>query len=221
VVSADFQVAQAVDMDTDLVLDGLYISVQPRGSGALTLELRLDSDGEPRGAILASSSPSLDQLPGDAFTWLEIALDAPVPVSGGTRLWIVARADGAGVEWGGDDVVGPSALLSVDRGNSWQAHPLTASYAFRRALPSPLVLGLQVGGELQPVPLDPEAFPLTLDTSAPLARGLNAMLTAGQDAGDSLPAIVAIALSSDPVLPLQVTFTQFDVRFVQTFAEGN
>jgi hypothetical protein len=221
VVSAEFQVAQAADMDTDLVLDGLYIYVQPRGSGALTLELRLDADGEPRGAILASSSPALDQLPGDAFTWLEIALDTPLPVSGGTRLWIVARADGAGVEWAGDDVVGPPALVSVDRGNSWQAHPLTASYAFRRALPTPLVLGLQVGNELQPVSLDADELPLTLDTAAPLLRGLNAMLTAGRDAGAPLPASVSIALSSDPVLPLQVTFTQFDATFVQTFAEGD
>ncbi len=220
VVSADFQVAQAIDIQVELSVDGLYLYLQSRGNGALTVELRLDADGEPRGAVLASSTPRVDELPTTGFEWLEVVLDAPVAVAGGTRVWIVARADQAGVEWAGDDVVGLPALVSLDRGNSWQAHPLTASYALRLALPSPLTLGMQVGDERQAVPLIPVAFPLTLDSAAPLVRGLNAALTNGRGSGDPLPDGVAIELSVEPVLALQLTLTQFDVTYVQTLSEG-
>jgi hypothetical protein len=220
VVSSAFQVAQAVDLTADMTVAALYLFMQRRASGSLTVDLRLDADGEPRGAVLASASPGLDTLSADAFGWLEVLLDPPPVIEAGRRAWIVLRTDDADVEWGGDDVPsgGLAALVSFDRGNTWQSHPLAATYAFRLVLPAPLTFQLAIGGKQQTLPFDPTLLPVAFDSTSALVDGLNAVLTNGRIAGQALPLHVDVELTSEPPLLLQTTLTRVDVAFIQDSA---
>ncbi|HEY1294536.1 MAG TPA: hypothetical protein VGJ60_15775 [Chloroflexota bacterium] len=220
VVSASFQVAQAVDITADVTVVSINLLLQRRSPGSLRVDLRLDADREPRGAVLASASPTLVGLPDAAFDWLEIPLDSPAPLKGGRRVWIVVRTDDADVEWAGDDTPsgGLAAMVSLDRGNSWQVHPLSVTYAFRLALPAPLTFQLELGDESQAVLFDPSSQPVAFDSSSPLVAGLNTALTSGRSAGQALPSHMDVALRSDPPLLIQVTLTRFDVALVQDLA---
>jgi hypothetical protein len=221
VVSAQFQVAQAVDFPLGLTVSGVRLYLLRRTpQAALTLELRADAGGEPRGTVLATASFQADGLPDGAFAWAAVALEKPLAVKAGARLWIVLKADQGEVEWRGGDVADsmPAARFSADRGNTWQAHPLATSYIFERLLPdpaAPLAITLEVGGERQEIPYQPETFPAVLDASSPLVRGLNAVIAEQTDGepGASLPQAIAVALGADPPQPVQIVLTRLDVTY--------
>jgi hypothetical protein len=230
VVSAEFQVAQAVDFDEPVTTSAVYLYLARRTPKAtLTVELRADADGEPRGAVLASASVDAAGLPDGGFGWLAAPLTAPqaapLVVEAGTRLWIALTSGAGEIEWGGDDVADGrlATQFSADRGNTWRPHPMTAGFLFVQTLPdpaAPLTLTLAVGGHEQSVAYDPSAFPLTLDSASPLARGINAafVTATGGDPGTPLPATISLDLGADSPRPLQVSLTQFDVTYVQTQA---
>jgi hypothetical protein len=226
VVSAEFQVAQAVDFDEPLTTSAVYLYLARRTPKAtLTVELRADADGEPRGAVLASASVDAAGLPDGGFGWLAAPLAAPLVIEAGTRLWIALTSDAGEIEWGGDDLADArlATQFSADRGNAWRPHPMTAGFLFVQTLPdpaAPLTLTLAVGGQELSVAYDPSAFPLTLDSASPLARGINAafVTATGGDPGTPLPATIGLNLGADSPLPLQVSLTQFDVTYVQTQA---
>ncbi len=221
VVSVHFQVAQAVDFPLGLTVSGVRLYLLRRTpQAALTLELRADAGGEPRGTVLATASFQADGLPDGAFDWAAVALEKALAVGAGARLWIVLKADQGEVEWRGDDVADsmPAARFSTDRGNTWQAHPLVTSYIFERLLPdpaAPLAITLEVGGERQEIPYQPETFPAVLDASSPLVRGLNAAIAVqtGGEPGAPLPQEIAVALGADPPQPAQIVLTGLDVTY--------
>ena len=122
VVSAQFQVAQPVVPAQPLAVAALYLYLLRRTpKAALTLELRADVDGEPRGALLATAPVDVGGLKENIFTWASMALPEPVTVDANTRIWIVLKADEGEVEWRGSDVTVDDrlALFSADRGNTW------------------------------------------------------------------------------------------------------
>ena len=59
-------------------------------------------------------------------------------------------------------------------------------------------------------------FPLSLPPDAALVHGINAAIA--QNGAAPLP-VVDLSLSSDGSLPLQVTFTQFDIAYSQVHTE--
>ena len=212
-VSSAFQVAQALEVADDIAVDGVYLYLQRRASGALTVELREDAEGEPRGQPLATATLAIDSVPEAEFGWLEVGFDVPLSMPGSRRLWLVLRTEQADLEWAGDNVPsgGLAAQVSLDRGNSWQAHPMSASYAFRLALARldrPLTLEPTVGEQTQSVAYDPPTLPVSFDSTSALVRGLNDAL-----ASSPLPDHVEIGLAADPALAFQVSFTRFDVTF--------
>ena len=224
VVSAEFGVAQPVDIGSPLTMSTLHLYLLRRKAmAALTLELRQDTDGEPRGAVLAAASVDAAGLPDGEFGWLPVTLPAPLVTEAGTRRWIVLRAEAGEVEWGGDNVPsgGLAAQFSADRGNTWQPHPMAAGFLFEQVLPDPdvpLTLRLAAGGQQQAVPYDPSRFPVALDAESPLVRGINAAIekATGGKPGTPLPAAIGLILSADPPLPVQVSFTRCDVVLAQT-----
>lgn len=221
IVSAQFQVAQAVDFPAKLTASGVHLYLLRRTpQAALTLELRADGGGEPRGTILATASFQADGLPDGAFDWATVALEKPLALEAGARLWIVLKADQGEVEWRGDDVADsmPAARFSADRGNTWQPHSLAVSYIFERLLPdpaAPLAITLKVGDERQEIPYQPETFPAVLDASSPLVRGLNAVIAAqtGGELDAPLPLEIAVAMVADPPPPVQIVLTRLDVTY--------
>lgn len=221
VVSPGFQVAQAIDVTETVPVSALFLLLSRRTPQAtVTVELRRDADGEPRGTILASAPLDASGLPEGAFDWVTVALDPPVPVEPGIRFWIVLRSDAGEVEWRGDEPRDglPTALFSSDKGNTWQAHPMSAALTFQRSPsgPAPLAITAEVGGQTETIPLDPSSLPRILDAGSALVRGINAALTAAAAApGGALPQRLQILLRAQPPTPLQVTFTQADVTFTQ------
>ncbi len=227
VVSDRFQVAQAVAFDQALAVAAVHLYLLRRAPrAALTVELRAEAGGEPRGALLASASQPAGDLAEDAFSWLRMGFEEPVAVAAGARLWIVLSAGEGDVEWRGDEAPadGEAALFSSDRGNTWQPHPLAASFVFEAslsALETPLTLTLGADDQEQPVIYDPQALPLLLDGDAPLVRGINqAIESAAGDPGEPLPATIELTMKSDAALPVQVTLTRLDVTYTQTLAVG-
>jgi hypothetical protein len=214
IVSPSFQVAQAVDIPTSQTVAGIHLQLLPRRNGTLTVELHRDASGEPRGALLATASAPLTSLPEAPFSTVKTSFDPPLALTRGERVWVVLRSDDADVEWAGDDVppAGQPALFSQDRGNAWQPHPLTTSYAFEVALPNPFAFTVSVGGQDQSVGLSP----VTLDATTPLVHGLNRVLTDGRDLGSPLPAQVELQLTADPPLHLAVILATLDITLTQT-----
>ena len=124
VVSAAFQVAQPVTIDQPLSVTRLHLYVQRRGPDAsLTVELRADTDGEPRGALLASATPTPSALPDDDFDWLAATFDRSVVLPTGARIWIVLRADRGEVEWRGDEIPGDGGGPVQPRPRQYLAGP--------------------------------------------------------------------------------------------------
>ena len=229
VVSARFQVAQATSTsEATVAVAAVHLHLLRRTPQAtLTLELRADTEGEPRGTLLASASQSADALAEDAFRWLRVDFEEPATVPAGSRLWIVLETEGGEVEWRGADVPrgGAAALFSTDRGNNWQPHPLAANHVLElslAAIGSPPTVTLGVGGEEQSVLYDPAASPVVLDADSPLVRGINQAIanTTGSTVGAALPAEIPLTLESDATLPLQITLTRLDVVYTQTLELG-
>ncbi len=224
VVSERFQVAQPVTFGEAPAVAAVHLYLLRRSpQAALTVELRAEADGEPRGALLASVSQPASGLAEDAFGWLRMSFEQPVAVAAGARLWLVLSAGEGEVEWRGDGAPaeGEAALYSDDRGNTWRPHPLAACFVFESslaALETPLGLTLGAGDQEQPVIYDPQALPLALDADAPLVRGINQAITG--DSGAPLPAF-ELTVRSDAALPVQVTLTRLDVTYTQTLEVGS
>ena len=222
VVSAQFQVAQAVTLAQALTVSALYLYLLSRTlKTSLTLELRADVDGEPRGALVATAPVEVSALAENTFAWVPTPLTEPVAIEANARIWIVLRADVGEVEWRGSDIPadGSAALFSIDRGNTWQTHPLAASYVFQQLLPdpaTPLTLQIQVGGEEQEIVYTADAAPLSLGSEAPLVLGMNRAII---ESGTTLPSTIDLTLRTDSAMPVQVTLTQFDIAYTQVFSE--
>lgn len=189
---------------------------------SLTLELRADVDGEPRGTLVATAPVEVSTLVENTFTWVPTPLAEPVAIEVNARIWIVLRADVGEVEWRRSDIPadGSAALFSTDRGNTWQTHPLAASYVFQRLLPdptTPLTLQIQVGGEEQEIVYTADSTPLSLESEAPLVQGMNRIIII--ESGATLPSTVDLTLHTDSAMPVQVTLTQFDIAYTQVFSE--
>jgi hypothetical protein len=144
VVSAAFQVAQPVTIDQPLSVTRLDLYVQRRGPDAsLTVELRADTDGEPRGALLASATPSA--LPDGDFDWLAATFDRP------SRAPTEARLDRAPHDRGKWN--GAAMRSSAMAGGPVQPRPrqhLAGPPPFReriRAFPNPLTIDITVDGK--------------------------------------------------------------------------
>jgi hypothetical protein len=218
IVSAQFQVAQAVVFGQPFTVAALYLYLLRRTPKAgLTMELRGDVDGEPRGAVLATAPVGVSGLAENTFAWAAATLGEPVTLEANTPIWIVLKAGEGEVEWRGGDIPtgGPAALFSTDQGNTWQSHPLTASYVFQQLLPDPataLTLRIEAGGEQQEIIYAPENFPLSLGPDSALVRGINAAIA---QSGAPPPSSVGLTLRSDSALPVQVTLTQFDIAYTQ------
>jgi hypothetical protein len=183
---------------------------------ALTVELRQDADGEPRGAVVARLSLSADRLAADNVEWFPVILGAPVSIAADRRLWVVLKADQGEVEWRGDQEImdQQDALFSSDRGNTWQRHPMSASFIFQQLLPdpvSPLTIQMQIGDFQQDLLYDPGTFPLVLDASSPLVQGINQIIQTSNQ-----PETISLRLSTDSPLPVRVTLTQADLSLTQT-----
>ena len=217
VVAPAFQVAQPVDVADALTVTSVSFSLLRRASGPLTVEVRRDVDGEPRGSVLATASVPVDALPGAAFAPLDVPLTPPLAIDAGVRIWLVLRSDQADVEWAADDTPADrlGALVSLDRGNTWQPHPFTTTYTLLLALGTPSVT-LKFAEAPQTLTLEPAALPVELDAGTPLVQDLNAALTDGRQPGDSLPEALQLAIAAIDAPGLQVTLVHFDVTFDQT-----
>lgn len=100
-----------------LPLASLRVYLQALEEAEVVVEVRSDVGGAP-GAVV--TAPLVRQLVVQAADWVEFELPAPLPVVAGLApIWVSIRSTRGTVLWFGQNA--GSALVSLDRGQSWGA----------------------------------------------------------------------------------------------------